>query len=463
MSLLRAFTIITLLFISSTSFAADPVTWPPTLRGVENNLATVDGADLLNTPESVITARKQQKAVAFTVAQRTPTVELAWHQNLGPDAINRRLWSSWGDICLARDGRVYCAIGDHGQDQAGDARCFIYRYDPQTKRLEQVVDMNQVEPPKTGQPAWSKVHAKLDEGADGRIYFSCTLNDGNRAKDPRYGFNDQFPGGRLYVYDPQSGRTEVFADLPKRRCTATSAYDRQRNTWWCNLEAGVGGDALFGLDLSTRKVVYQGKDGMVTFNRAFAIAYDGKIMFNGKSGLMRLDPRAKIVMSTPAKFPESPGMRCASRESQDGFIYGVTHKTNQLFRYSPRNDEVKLLGQTFLEGEYTTVCELSPDDKYLYYLPGSHGRAWNYGTPVIQYHIESGERKVLAFLAPAIERATDYVPGGTYGVKLTPDGSTLYVNFNGHAGDAIRPKVMKPNGFGLTAFAAIHIPESERQ
>jgi hypothetical protein len=47
-------------------------------------------------------------------------------------------------------------------------------------------------------------------------------------------------------------------------------------------------------------------------------------------------------------------------------------------------------------------------------------------------------------------------------MKVSADGSTLYVNFNGHAADQIRPQSMKPNGFGLCAFAAIQIPESER-
>jgi SulP family sulfate permease len=68
----------------------------------------------------------------------------------------------------------------------------------------------------------------------------------------------------------------------------------------------------------------------------------------------------------------------------------------------------------------------------------------------------------LAFLAPALEEAIDYLPGGTYGVKLSPDGGTLYVNFNGHATDRIRPANMRPIGFGLCGFAAIHIPKSER-
>jgi hypothetical protein len=98
----------------------------------------------------------------------------------------------------------------------------------------------------------------------------------------------------------------------------------------------------------------------------------------------------------------------------------------------------------------------------LYYLPGAHGGAFKHGTPVVQYEIATGRRKVLAFLAPTIEREHEYVPGGTYGVKLTPDGSTLYVSLNGHPIASLLPKHLKPNGFSLCSFAAIHIPESER-
>jgi hypothetical protein len=106
--------------------------------------------------------------------------------------------------------------------------------------------------------------------------------------------------------------------------------------------------------------------------------------------------------------------------------------------------------------------ELSPDERFLYYLPGAHGGGFKTGTPVIQYEIATGKRKVLAFLAAAFEKEHDYVPAGTYGVKISADGGTLYVNFNGHAGEKSRPKAMKPNGFGLCGFTAIHIPASER-
>lgn len=441
--------------------AAEESPWPPRLRGVKEGVVSLESADFLKVPESVVKQQAAGKIVEFDVAKLPPRVELAWHNDLGPVAATRRLWSSWGDIGLASDGRVYCAIGDHGNDVGGDARCFLYQWNPQTGRLKQVVDMNQVIPPRKGVPAWSKVHAKIDEGQDGKIYFSCTLNDGNRAKLPTHGFDEQLPGGQLYRYDPATGTTEVFASLPPRRCTATSLLDRANNIWWCNLEAGEG-NALFALDLTTRKVLYQGKDGSVAFNRAFALLTSGEILFNGETAFQRIHPQAKSATATTAHIPDSPGMRCATRESRDGYVYGVSHKTNQLFRYSPAKDELKLLGPSWLAGEYTADCELSPDEKFIYYLPGAHGRAWQSGTPVIQYEIATGRRKVLAFLAPAFEKEHEYLPAGTYGIKLSDEGDTLYVNFNGHPADNVRPAKMKPIGFGLTSFAAIHIPQAER-
>jgi hypothetical protein len=316
-------------------------------------------------------------------------------------------------------------------------------------------------PPRPGQPAWSKIHAKLDEGPDGKIYFSCTLNDGNRASDPKYAFNDTLPGGQLYRFDPATGATEVFANLPPRRCTATSILDRERRVWWCNLEVR-GGDALWGINLDTKQQVYRGPEGSVSFNRAFALLRNGEILFNNAEAWQRLDPAKGTMRATKAHAKGSPGMRSATRESRSGHVYGVLQTTHQLFDFSVANDELKLLGPGWLEGEYTAVCELSPDERFLYYLPGSHGRAWQSGTPVIQYNLATGRRKVLAFLAPAFDRAHDYVPAGTYGMKVSADGSTIFVNFNGHASDKIRPTRMKPMGFGLTAFAAIHIPPSER-
>lgn len=433
--------------------------WPPQLPGAVHGTVTFSSSELLTVPPDVAAALKESGSNELTVAKRPPTVDLALHADLGPNAAGRRLWSSWGDICVASDGRVYCAIGDHGQDVGGDARCFIYCWDPKTKTLEQVVDMNRVVPPKAGRPSWSKVHAKLDEGADGKIYFSCTLNDGAKASTLDT-WDADLPGGQIYQYDPATGKTVTYANLPAKRCTATSLYDRAHDVWWCNLEAREG-QGLWAYELGAKKVFYKAPEGSMGFNRAIAMLCDGSILFNGPDRLMKFNFASKEIEPTRTSFGESPGMRSATRESREGYVYGVTQKTTELFRYATKTDELKLLGKVFLSGGYTTVIELSPDDKYVYFLPGAHGKAFNSGTPIVRYDIATGKQTVLAFLAPYCEQTLGYIPGGTYGMKLSADGRTIYVNFNGHVVDDLRPAAIKKMtpGFGCTGFAAIHLPE----
>jgi hypothetical protein len=432
------------------------IPWPPEMKGAVKGTITFSSPELLVAPQTALDAAKAAGA-EFEIAKKPPTVELALHRDLGPEASKRRLWSSWGDIGIAADGRVYCAIGDHGDDQGGDARCFIYCWDPQTKELKQIVDMNKVVPPKAGRPSWSKVHAKVDEGKDGKIYFCCTLNDGNRAKLPSYGFDDELTGGQIYQYDPATGKTIVYANLPARRCTATSLLDRERNIWWCNLEAGEG-NALWGYDLGKKKEFYKAADGSTAFNRAFALLNDGSILLNGPDRMLKFNFNSREIEPLQTTWGDAPGMRCATRESSDGFIYGVTYKTAQLFRYNVRADELKLLGPVYLSGGYTTVMELSPDEKYFYFLPGAHGKAAECGTPIIRYERATGKQTIMAFLAPYCEKEYGYVPGGTYGMKLSADGRTIYVNFNGHMIEGRRPERLRTAGFGCTGFAAIHLP-----
>src|SRR5579872_7475291 len=75
-----------------------PGTWPPPLRGNRDGTVTLRSDEFLTVPEAVETARRQEGTAPFTVARTAPTVDLAFHQDLGPNAVGRRLWSSWGDI-----------------------------------------------------------------------------------------------------------------------------------------------------------------------------------------------------------------------------------------------------------------------------------------------------------------------------------------------------------------------------
>lgn len=457
------YSVLLLSFLAAQVVSAQEPPWPPPLRGAVNGTVTFTSDLFLNVPPTVAEEATQPGAAPFVMAKTAPTVDLAFHGNL-PNAALNGIWSAWGDICLASDGKVYCGIGDHGDDAGGKGHAYLYRWDPVTKVLKQIVDLNAIVPRTKGEPTWTKVHARILEGADNNIYFTGTLNDGNTADNPRFKWSRAIPGGQIYQYNPKTGQSVLYANLPAGHCTATTLLDRDRNIWWCNLETGP--NRLWAFDLTRKHELYRAPAGsMAGVNRNFAIDRDGKIYFNGKGSIWKCDLEARTITPMKSSFgPDSSGMRSSTKESKDGWIYGCSMGTNQLFRFAPAKDELDLLGPNFLvKGDYTCVCVLSPDEKYVYYLPGSHGTALGTGTPVIQYDIAKNQRKVIAFLKEAMQTLYDYVPGGTYGVKISADGSTLYVNLNGHAADNIRPKQMSASGFGLTAFCAIHIPASERR
>lgn len=449
-------------FLALAAGAQDPA-WPPPLQGAQHGTVTFTSDLFLKVPQTVVDESKLPDCAPFIMAKTAPVVDLAFHDNLPNAAINGTGWSAWGDICLASDGTVYSGIGDHGDDAGGKGHAYLYRWDPVTKELKQIVDLNAIMPRTKGEPTWTKLHARILEGKDGNIYFTGTLNDGNTADQPRFKWSDTIPGAQIYQYNPKTGQASLYANLPAGHCTATTMIDLKKNIWWCNLETGPNG--LWAFDLTTKQELFKAPAGSVTFNRNFCMDRDGNAYFNGKGSIWKADLKAKTVTPMKSSLGEADGsgMRCSTDESKDGWIYGISMGTNQIFRFAPAKDKLELLGSNFLvKGDYTTVCVLSPDQKYVYYMPGSHGTAVGTGAPIIQYNIAKKQRKVLAFLREPMETLYNYVPGGTYGVKISADGSTLYVNINGHAADAIRPKGMSASGFGLTAFCAIHIPASER-
>lgn len=434
--------------------------WPPALPGAVDGVVTLTGPEFLQTPALTATEAAKPGAAKFVVAKTPPVVDLVYHAPLPGPAVNGTGWSAWGDICVASSGDVYVATGDHGPDKAGTSAVFIYHYDPKIRKLTRIANPNDIGKLGNGFSAWSKVHARIDEGPDGKIYYCCTFNNGHDA--PQMNWPEHINSSSIIQYDPQTGENTIVGQLPKHCATATSLIDREHGIWYCNLERGGGKDALFAFDLKTMEPIYEGPAGMITKNRNFALARDGSIYFNGAGqSIGRYDPATGEQALTKSELPGG-GMRATTRETSDGWIYGAVMGPGQLFRFNTSTHEVQMLGPDFLAGSYTTVTVLSPDEKYVYYLPGAHGGSWKIGCPIVQYNIATGQQKVIAFLRPLFEQQVGYVPNGTYGAKISADGATLYVNLNGHAVEKLRVSGMTEGGFGLTGLAAIHIPESER-
>lgn len=438
--------------------------WPPALPGAISGTVTLNTPDFLQIPPDVTAMRDKTNMAPFTMAQTPPVVELAYHGSLPNPATNGTGWSAWGDIAVGRDGTVYCGIGDHGNNR-GNSFCFLYAWDPASNALRQIVDANAISQPRPGETTWSKVHAGIQEGADGMIYAICTLNSGGAAW--QHTWTDHIPGSPIFRYNPATGRTDLVGSLPAQ-CTATTLMDKRRNVLYIMLEGKFPeACALAAFDLASNTFTYVSPHDAVAQDRNMALATNGCVYFNGKGpALWKFDPAKKEITSTLMSFPGGAAMRSSTAESADGWIYGTTFGgkgvAQSLFRFAPATEQLEMLGPNFLNGDYTTVSVLSTDGRYVYFLPGAHGSSLKIGTPVVQYDVKTRTRKVLAFLQEPVRKRTGYVPCGSYGVKLSADNATLFVNFNGHGDEGVRLPPMKATGFGLTAFAAIHIPASER-
>ena len=476
--------------------------WPPALPSAnKNGVATLSIPEFLKVPVGVQRILDSTSNAKLTVAKAVPTVDLVYHDQLPNAAINGTGWSSGGDICVASDGKVYSGIGNHWKTDRGES--YIYSWDPSTKIFKKVADLNKITGASLGEVRFSKVHAHIIEGRDKKIYFTGTLDNGGKAgsEEMLKQWNKKIAGGKLFQYDPVSGKTIIYADFPPARVTATTKYDAKRNILYCAIEGSPDGFAFGAFDMNTKKWIFQSEPGSIGNDRNLMIDNQGNVYFNGReipahaqlrlkdqsipdgkndgrtsmlpssmfpgakqvkayTTLWKYDPNTNSIAPCKSYF-KSDGLRSSTPETKEGHIYGTT-MAGELFSYSPKTDNLVMLGSNFLfKGEYITVCDLSPDEKYVYYLPGAHGSAGFSGTPVIQYNIATGQQKALAFLSEPMTKAFNYAPGGTYGVKISDDGSKLYVGLNGSPPDSSRPKGLG-RSFGLTSFAIIHIPIQER-
>jgi len=410
------------------------------------------------------------------VAKTPPTVYVRLFKDL-PDGGKGTLWSGWGDGCLASNGKYYTAIGDHLDIHGGTGQSRLYEFDPAAKSLKMVVNTREVIP--DAKLAGGKVHARLEEAADGWLYYASYWGKVPKDADWDAGFR----GSALLRFDPRTGKAECLGVPVPKQGLPTSRMDAKRGVIY--FLAVYSGD-LVVYDIAARQVKYRASGDVQEGNRNIILDADGNAYFSTKDGtLARYRPDTRDVEATKAKLPASarepppsdegassgkarssretkkgvPTLRSSTVPARSGIVYGMTH-AGMMFAFDPKAETIRDLGPNFGTGDYTAVVLLSPDEKYLYYAPGSHGSDVRHGAALVQFEIATGRRKVLAFLLPPIRERLKYTLGGTFNLKITADGGTLIGTFNGAPYD---PAARKEVAFGQPALLVIEIPKSERE
>ncbi len=386
------------------------------------------------------------------IAKEAPTVDFLLFP--GQDYAGKP-WSNWGDALFAK-GKFYLSIGDH-LAPAGNA--FVYEYDPATKALRKIVDLQKVLNLPEGHYAPGKIHSRLDLGSDGCLYFS-THRGSTRVTTDQY----HYKGDWIVRHDLASGKSEAVTCGPvPKHCIPTSVLDPERMIFYGGTAAGSGGGdddgvQFFAWDVKAGKLLHSCPGGPP---RAMILAKStGRVYWTpGKAdmvgSLLRWDPAKG---GEPVKIAAELGLRAATAETPQGIVYTVAKggkgTSATIYAFNTKTEEVEILGDAAVGSQaYITTIDVDPTGRYLYYMPGAHGGSELDGTPIVQFDVKTRKRKVIAFLHPFIRGKYGCTPVGTFGAALDDKGETLAVVWNvNRSGRA----------WDCTALSVIHIPAAER-
>jgi hypothetical protein len=420
---------------------AKDLTYPPKLP---------DGKEIVtDTSEDFLKAPKPLKE-GVLIAKTPPAVDFMYYPG---QTYAGHPWSNWGDS-VAASGKYYASIGDH---LAPQGNAFVYEYDPETKKLRQLVDLRKVLELPDGHYSPGKIHSRLDMGDDGWLYFATHRGSTTVTTDKYF-----YKGDWIVRANPTSGKVEVVVQGPvPKHCIPCSVLDPKRLIFYGGTAQGTGaedaGIHFFAYDVQNKKVLCDVPDGPSRY-MIFAKS-TGRIYYNpGKddSALMRYDPEKK---GTPEKIPGEIGIRTATQETPQGFVYTVSQNRQgreaTIYAFNTKTEKVEVLGPAAVGPvQYITSIDVDPTGRYLYYVPGAHGGAEVDGSPIVQFDVQTKQKKVIAFLHPFYQNKYGCTPRGTYSTAIDEKGEKLYVTWN--------VSRVPAKAWDSCALAVIHIPKSER-
>jgi hypothetical protein len=384
------------------------------------------------------------------VASTAPTIDFLYYPEQDYPG---NPWSVWGDG-LATGGKYYSAIGDH---LAPHGNAFLFEYDPQTKTLRTLVNVQDLLDLPNDHYTPGKIHSRIDVGGDGWLYFA-THRGSTRVTTDEY----RYKGDWIIRHHPESGKTDIVAHAPVRKhCIPTSVLDPDRLIFYGGTAAGNRVDPVmfFAYDVRRRRVLHAVENGPYRY-MIFARS-TGRVYYVNEDGgpLMRYDPASG---KPPVQIPGKLGLRSATQETADGFVYTVSTRGDAtIWRLNTKTEKIDRIGNARVgTQDYVTSLDVDPTGRYLYYVPGAHGGSQQDGTPIVQFDVKTRKKKILALLHPFYEKKYGYVPLGTFGSAVDSSGERLYITWNGNRGGP------DPRGrlrFDTCAMTVVHIPESERQ
>ncbi len=430
--------------------------------------AVIDRSQRMLAPPSSIS-----RWTGFTVAATPPEIEfvLAPVQprffDQPPDGYFSGVWSNWSQGAYhSTTKKFFSAIGSH---RFYKPLLYLFEYDAVSRSIRRLPEINAALGRADAEYGDGKIHGWLDFYNQDELFFCtywCQYPEPSEKE-----FLSGYEGGCLLSYNVMNGRfTDYGVPVPR----ASWPYHRLDTRRGMMYAVGMFGEFL-AFDVSTRRIRWAGypPPGLRWYWRTMLIDEETGLVYSTNNlrqdssvHMIRYDPVKNRFFKMNATVPpdtiadDRAQMRAHIRSKRKDGSFIAVSLGGRLFSFYPEKDRVQDLGDCWPgPHRYTTSLAMSPDEKYVYYMPAAHGQAYLEGAPLIQYNTHSGERKVLAFLHPFYYEKYGYIPGGTFSVVMDDKGETLFLVLNGAFAE------YDPQGgdvFGDPSILVVHIPESER-
>ncbi len=408
-----------------------PLPYPPTLPG---------GKKVVTERSPVLLKPGPNLKDGVTIAARPPTVDFAFY----PDQdYPGNPWSHRSDGIVVGD-KFYSSSNDH---LAPRGTAHLWEYDIAAQRFTKLCDTTQFLESQRAFPGSmnyrpGEMQSRIDLGSDGWLYYATDRGSPTVTNDAH-----GYLGEWVLRTHPQTRETQIVATFPVAKHTIpASVLDPRRMRFYGGTAPGK--DSInqkvqfFVLDVQTGKVLLQADDGpdrVMIFSSS-----TGRVFWEGKM----YDPQTHRV--TPANVPH---VRAASRETAQGWVYGTSHRSADLWALNVRTGELQTLGSGAVgTQEYISSIEVDPTGRYLYYIPGAHGGAASDGSPVVRFDTTTKQRHVIAFLHDLFWEKYDYALDGSFGSALDEKGKRLCISWDGW-------RKGQPRGWESAAITVLHLAE----
>lgn len=265
-------------------------------------------------------------------------------------------------LYAAEEGTVYVGLCMEG----GTAQ--FYSYDPRTNQMRHLADMGEFLAQRgRGIRAAGKIHTKLVEDRQGRIYFATMNEDAGPDNIDPYSWE----GPNWVRYDPKTGQLENLGMINPLWGLYGLAIDVNRN----RLFGTAWNGHLYRFDIDTRKTVDLGR--VDNWDDPRSIATDDQGNVYGPACMSRIwkydagsekvydltsvrtprDPMSYPTSLTNPMLDRKDSWRVVQWDPVDRVIYGVECGSSFLFRYDPHDGpegKVTLLSKVCAERYYAS-------------------------------------------------------------------------------------------------------------